>query len=409
MTPHLIFAFALGGDPTSPLWWLGPVLLGLWLFAMGASIGSFLNVVIYRLPAGLNLSSPPSRCPFCSHPIRLRDNIPVLGWLLLGGRCRDCQAPISPRYPLVESLMGLMTFSLGMVEIMWLAVNLPDPPMYLPRTQSVAFAPEALVVLVVLHVACLATLTAAAFMQWDRARVPARLFAPLIVLGLAATLFFPELRPLPAAPLSEATYRAWVPTAGPQSLALLSGLVDSLAAIALWGGVGMIFTLFARRLAASASVREYPWLLALLALGVVGGWQWAAWVVLLASCFWLVQTGFARLTGWGRGGTPAAWLLVAGWAALQGWFLLHDLRWRRLVSEFTRDFGLPAVLLAAGVLLAALAAACSLPDPEPAALAPEPAQPVAGDGENADSADSADSAAERTALPPATADEGAGE
>lgn len=73
---------------------------------LGLMVGSFLNVAIYRWPRGLNLMHPPSACPACGHPIRSRDNIPVLGWLRLRGRCRDCANPISPRYPLVEALHG---------------------------------------------------------------------------------------------------------------------------------------------------------------------------------------------------------------------------------------------------------------------------------------------------------------
>lgn len=78
------------------------------VFAFGASIGSFLNVVIYRLPAGLSLIYPPSRCPKCHHRLGKTENIPVLGWLWLKGRCRWCRVPISARYPLVEAATGLL-------------------------------------------------------------------------------------------------------------------------------------------------------------------------------------------------------------------------------------------------------------------------------------------------------------
>jgi leader peptidase (prepilin peptidase) / N-methyltransferase len=69
---------------------------------LGLSVGSFLNVCIYRLPRGQSLARPASRCPQCGQPLRWLDNIPVVSWLALGGRCRWCQAPISLRYPLVE-------------------------------------------------------------------------------------------------------------------------------------------------------------------------------------------------------------------------------------------------------------------------------------------------------------------
>ena len=69
---------------------------------LGLAVGSFLNVVIYRVPRGESIVSPRSACPSCGTPLRERDNIPVISWLLLQGRCRECREPISPRYPLVE-------------------------------------------------------------------------------------------------------------------------------------------------------------------------------------------------------------------------------------------------------------------------------------------------------------------
>lgn len=78
------------------------------LGVLGLLIGSFLNVVVHRVPAGLSLVSPGSACPACAHPVRPRDNVPVVSWLVLRGRCRDCAAPISVRYPMVELATGLL-------------------------------------------------------------------------------------------------------------------------------------------------------------------------------------------------------------------------------------------------------------------------------------------------------------
>jgi leader peptidase (prepilin peptidase)/N-methyltransferase len=75
---------------------------------LGASIGSFLNVVVYRLPAGISLSHPPSRCPHCLTPLRKRENFPIFGWLMLKGKCAHCGAPISSRYPMVETLVMVL-------------------------------------------------------------------------------------------------------------------------------------------------------------------------------------------------------------------------------------------------------------------------------------------------------------
>ncbi|MFZ0538440.1 MAG: prepilin peptidase, partial [Candidatus Sulfotelmatobacter sp.] len=78
------------------------------IFVLGLAFGSFLNVCIYRLPLGLSVVSPRSACPQCKRPIAFYDNIPVLGWLLLRGRCRHCKARISARYLLIELLTGAL-------------------------------------------------------------------------------------------------------------------------------------------------------------------------------------------------------------------------------------------------------------------------------------------------------------
>lgn len=81
---------------------------------LGLVVGSFLNVVIYRLPRGESLIRPGSHCPKCAHPVRWFDNVPVLSWLVLRGRCRDCGEPIAVRYPLVEAATGI-----GFVLAFW--------------------------------------------------------------------------------------------------------------------------------------------------------------------------------------------------------------------------------------------------------------------------------------------------
>lgn len=90
-----------------------------YLFCLGAVVGSFLNVCIYRIPrhetvigALRALTFPPSSCPHCARRIRPRDNIPILGWMLIGGRCRFCRNPVSIRYPAIELLNGLLVAGL---------------------------------------------------------------------------------------------------------------------------------------------------------------------------------------------------------------------------------------------------------------------------------------------------------
>jgi leader peptidase (prepilin peptidase)/N-methyltransferase len=90
------------------------MVFSLWVFILGAAIGSFLNVCIVRLPQGKSLVRPGSHCPRCGKTIRLYDNIPLVSYLILRGRCRDCKGPISPRYFLVETVTAL--FSLAIVR-----------------------------------------------------------------------------------------------------------------------------------------------------------------------------------------------------------------------------------------------------------------------------------------------------
>jgi leader peptidase (prepilin peptidase)/N-methyltransferase len=91
------------------------------VFLLGLAVGSFLNVVIYRVPRGESLMRPGSHCPSCGTPIRPWHNVPVIGWLVLRGRCANCQAPISMRYPIVEALTaGLF------VVVTWRLVDLAN-------------------------------------------------------------------------------------------------------------------------------------------------------------------------------------------------------------------------------------------------------------------------------------------
>jgi leader peptidase (prepilin peptidase)/N-methyltransferase len=83
-------------------------------FFLGAIVGSFLNVCIYRLPKKESILSPPSHCPHCGKPIKFYDNIPIVSYLLLGGKCRHCKEHISFRYPVVEGLSGLLSLALLM-------------------------------------------------------------------------------------------------------------------------------------------------------------------------------------------------------------------------------------------------------------------------------------------------------
>lgn len=140
--------------------WDVPVLIGF----VGALIGSFLNVCIHRLPRGESVVRPRSRCPACFLPIRALDNVPVLSFLWLGGRCRRCRAAISYRYPAVEILNGI-----GYVLIWHRFGATPAAAVY------AAFFSALLVV---------------TFIDWDHQIIPNRITLPGIVIGLisAATV-----------------------------------------------------------------------------------------------------------------------------------------------------------------------------------------------------------------------------
>lgn len=103
---------------------------------LGLAIGSFLNVVVWRVPRGESVAHPPSACPRCGHAIRSRDNIPVLSWLMLRGRCRDCGEPIAVRYPLVEAGTGLLFGGVGL----WLGPAWSLPAFLYLAAISVALA-----------------------------------------------------------------------------------------------------------------------------------------------------------------------------------------------------------------------------------------------------------------------------
>jgi len=128
----------------------------------GAVIGSFLNVVAHRVPLGESLLSPPSRCPECEAPVKPYDNVPVVSWLLLRGRCRNCGTRISPRYPLVELVTALVFAAV-------VAVRGFDDDL-------------------VLELPFVAALIALAAIDFDRKLLPNKIVYPLAAYGVIATL-----------------------------------------------------------------------------------------------------------------------------------------------------------------------------------------------------------------------------
>lgn len=140
-------------------------LLPLSAFIFGAVVGSFLNVCIYRLPLGQSVVSPGSRCMDCGAAVRWYDNIPILSWLVLRGRCRSCKAPFSIRYPLVELLTGLLTLLL-----------------------MLKFGPSLSLAVMFLFCAALVVIT---FIDFDHQIIPDEISLPGILLGFLSSFFLP--------------------------------------------------------------------------------------------------------------------------------------------------------------------------------------------------------------------------
>jgi leader peptidase (prepilin peptidase)/N-methyltransferase len=150
---------------------LAVLIVGCALF--GLAVGSFLNVVIYRVPRHESIISPRSRCPSCSAPIKGYDNIPVISWLVLRGHCRNCHAPISPRYLVVE-LMGGALFA-GLAARMGFAWELPAFLIFLSSLLALScidlellVLPKRIIYPSLILVALLLVMASAATHDWDR-------------------------------------------------------------------------------------------------------------------------------------------------------------------------------------------------------------------------------------------------
>jgi leader peptidase (prepilin peptidase)/N-methyltransferase len=221
-----------------------------WSFTVGAVVGSFLNVVIARVPAGESIVHPRSRCPSCRTPIGWRDNIPVLSWLALRGRCRTCRTRISWRYPLVEILGGAAAL-----------VSLSRHGLSLAALAEFAFA---------------ATLLALAFIDLDTWLLPHAITLPLLGAGLVLS----AIHLTPAA-------------------SILGSLVGSAAG---WVGFALVAFLGERILKKEALGFGDVWLLA-----AVGAWLGIASllpVVLLASLQGTVVGLALIVLGRGQPGPP---------------------------------------------------------------------------------------------------------
>jgi leader peptidase (prepilin peptidase)/N-methyltransferase len=165
-------------------------ILPMWLFALGGTIGSFLNVVVYRLPAGKSIVHPGSQCPTCHHSIRWYHNLPIVSWILLRGRCYDCRAKISIRYPVVEAIAAILFVTLFFVDV-WLPIHASSPELAAAPPPPIGTDLAALY-FGDLWLAC--SLLGAALIEIDGHRVPRRIFWLTIAIAFVLAALFPAAR-----------------------------------------------------------------------------------------------------------------------------------------------------------------------------------------------------------------------
>lgn len=247
---------------------------------LGLAIGSFLNVVVWRVPRGESVVHPPSACPRCGMRIGPRDNVPVLSWVLLRGRCRGCGEPISVRYPLVEAGTAL-----GFVLTLWWSGVTPQLPAYLYLCAiAVALAlidldtkrlPDAIVLPSYLVAAVLLTGAAAMTGDWSALLRAGIAGAALLTFYLVLFVIYPAGMGLGDVKLAGVLgmYLGWVGW---------GALVVGAFAAFLVGGLFAIGLMVLGRAGRRSGIPFGPWMLAGTAIGLAAGERlWDAYLSLM--------------------------------------------------------------------------------------------------------------------------------
>jgi leader peptidase (prepilin peptidase) / N-methyltransferase len=175
------------------------VLIATWIFVFWSLIGSFLNVVVHRLPLGESVVLGGSRCPRCHSAIKWHDNLPVIGWLNLRGRCRSCDLPIASRYPVVESICAGLCTAVYFRELLSGGANLPGRPPDFQHGGVLKLFPNPsldLIGLSLYHCGTLCVLLVWGLIAWDGRRVPSRSVLAVLSVATALAVVFPTLHPL---------------------------------------------------------------------------------------------------------------------------------------------------------------------------------------------------------------------
>lgn len=167
-------------------------------FALGAAVGSYLNVIVYRVPRKLPLTFSRSSCPACDAPIKLSDNIPIISWLRLKGRCRDCQAPIDIQYPLVEFTVAAIFSIFYFRELISGGANIPfrEPNLYNGVLWILFYTKWDMVGFYLLHCFMLTSILGWVLINADGFRIPISTLLTSLGIVLIAILIWPNLIPL---------------------------------------------------------------------------------------------------------------------------------------------------------------------------------------------------------------------
>jgi len=297
----------------------GRVLFGLWVFVLGGAVGSFLNVVVYRLPRGESLVFPPSHCPQCGHRIRWYDNVPIASWMILGGRCRDCRGAIALRYPVVEATSAAMF----LVMVLWVGIggHLPQRPVIVGQMLvSRSWTPLESLSTAAFHLVLLATLLAAGLIEYDRHRLPARLAVPALVIGAIVPVVWPQVRPVPAFAALPAT-PGWLARGLEALAALWVGLVEGLAGL----GVGLAIGLAAWRLVGRRE--RLGWVVGPACLGLFLGWQACLGISAVAVALHGASGLLQRRWEWGATRLARLSPGLVFWFCGLGWIIAWERLW----------------------------------------------------------------------------------
>ncbi len=171
------------------------VIVVIWCFWVGSSVGSFLNVVAWRMPRGESINGR-SHCPRCMAQLRARDNLPVFGWLALGGRCYKCRLPISVRYPIVEAAVGLSITAVCIAELYQLSLPRQSVHVHSGPLRAPVVDFEILATLLY-HSVALAVAWACGLIRLDGHRLPGKLVAFAAVATLLPMIVYPTLMVVP--------------------------------------------------------------------------------------------------------------------------------------------------------------------------------------------------------------------